>query len=224
MKYNACVSISHKNVLWALKNIGWNLQAHMTIVVVYCQTRMHRMLLLNLAVHTLTSRVWILYKLPVGHAVVRLVAALLYKPECRGFHSLSAALWSWGRLSLQQKWVPNVFPGGVKAAGGYVWQPYNFHMLIAMKFVSLKIVVPSGPVKACNKDCFTFEISLLLWQRCISVFTWERQSHSYLYIQYSNTEMCKRKTNLSKETGFDVLLWRVPNHVAVEMEWVTFAE
>jgi len=29
---------------------------------------------------------------------------------------LPIALWSWGRLSLQQKWVPRIFPG-VKAAG-----------------------------------------------------------------------------------------------------------
>jgi len=25
---------------------------------------------------------------------------------------LPAALWSWGWLSLQQKWVPGIFPGG----------------------------------------------------------------------------------------------------------------
>ena len=29
----------------------------------------------------------------------------------------SAALWPWRRLNLQQKSVPKIFPGGVKAAG-----------------------------------------------------------------------------------------------------------
>jgi hypothetical protein len=32
---------------------------------------------------------------------------------------LPAALWSWGRLSLQKKWVPGIFPGGIKAAFVY---------------------------------------------------------------------------------------------------------
>ena len=31
--------------------------------------------------------------------------------------TLPAALWPWGWLSLYQKWVPGIFPGGVKAAG-----------------------------------------------------------------------------------------------------------
>jgi hypothetical protein len=31
-------------------------------------------------------------------------------------HILPIVLWPWGRLNLQQKWVPGAFPG-VKAAG-----------------------------------------------------------------------------------------------------------
>jgi hypothetical protein len=57
--------------------------------------------------------------LTMGHAVVQLVEALRYKPEGRGFdtqrchwHSPSAALWPWIRLSLYQKRLPVIFPGG----------------------------------------------------------------------------------------------------------------
>jgi hypothetical protein len=58
--------------------------------------------------------------------VGQLVEALHYKPECRWFDSkcnwnfpyiiFPAAPWSWGRLSLQHKRIPEIFLG-VKAAG-----------------------------------------------------------------------------------------------------------
>jgi hypothetical protein len=39
---------------------------------------------------------------------------------------------------------------GVKAAGAYVLQPCNLHVMIVLKSVSLNLLEPSGPLKACN--------------------------------------------------------------------------
>jgi len=67
-------------------------------------------------------RVWILGLILVNVTVAQLVEALRYKPEGRWFLMVSleifidiilpAALWPWGWLSLYQKWVPGIFPGG----------------------------------------------------------------------------------------------------------------
>jgi len=43
---------------------------------------------------------------------------------------LPAALWSWVRLSLWQKWVQKVISWRVKAAGAYGWKPYHLHVPI----------------------------------------------------------------------------------------------
>jgi hypothetical protein len=66
---------------------------------------------------------------------------------------LPAALWSWGRLSLQHKWVPGIFPG-VKAADAYGWQLCHLHVPIFLKSGSLNLLETSGPVKACNGIAF----------------------------------------------------------------------
>ena len=62
---------------------------------------------------------------------------------------LPAALWPWGWLSLQQKWVPGIFPR-VKTAGALGWQPYHFHVPIVFKSGNLNLLQPSGPAQACN--------------------------------------------------------------------------
>ena len=51
---------------------------------------------------------------------------------------LPAALWSWGRLSLQHKWVPGIFPGGVKTAAPAVFtdrRTAKIKRRLALRFV-----------------------------------------------------------------------------------------
>jgi hypothetical protein len=43
---------------------------------------------------------------------------------------------------------------GVKAAGAQSWQPCNLHVPIVMKFGSLNLLEPLGPVKVCNGIAF----------------------------------------------------------------------
>jgi len=45
--------------------------------------------------------------------------------------------------------IRNIF-WGVKAADAYGWQSYPLQVLIVLKFGSLNLQEPSGPVQACN--------------------------------------------------------------------------
>ena len=62
---------------------------------------------------------------------------------------LPIALRPWGRLSLQQKWVPGAFPGG---KGGRCVRLTTLppSCAVVMKSGNLNFLEPSGPLQACN--------------------------------------------------------------------------
>ena len=65
---------------------------------------------------------------------------------------------------------------GVKTAGAYGWQPYHLHVQIFLKFESLKLLEPSGPVQSCNGIALPFKITCHHAFR-ISTLDWnERQT------------------------------------------------
>jgi len=92
------------------------------------------------------------------------VKVLCYKSEGRWFdpswwqwifrwHKIPPiALWTWGRLSLEQKWVPGEFPGG-KSGRCVRLTTLPPSCAVVTKSGSLNFLEPSGPVQACNGDC-----------------------------------------------------------------------
>jgi len=97
----------------------------------------------------------------LGDRGSRVVKVLCYKSESRWFDPswcqwifhwhkiLPIALCPWGRLSLEQKWVPGVFPGG-KSGRCVRLTTLPPSCAVVTKSGNLNFLEPSGPLQACN--------------------------------------------------------------------------
>jgi hypothetical protein len=84
---------------------------------------------------------------------------------------LPATLWPWRWLSLQQKWVPGIFPGG-KGGRCEGLKSYYHHTLIFLKFGGLRLLEPSGPVQACNGIALPYILAIRRWDELWITVRW----------------------------------------------------
>jgi hypothetical protein len=74
---------------------------------------------------------------------------------------LPVALWPWGRLSLQQKWVPGIFPGGK----GVRLTTLPLSCAVVMKSGNFKFLEHSGPLQACNWTALSFTFTPVVMRK-----------------------------------------------------------
>ena len=83
------------------------------------------------------------------------------------FHiKLPIALWPWGRLSFEQKWVPGVFPGAwrrpVRKANNLTTILGHCHEIWNLNFLE-----PSGPLQACNGTALPLLLHQIFSRTCV---------------------------------------------------------
>jgi hypothetical protein len=100
--------------------------------------------------------------------VEQLVEAPCYKPEGRGFAYwwvhwiflfyliIPTALWLWGRLSLQQKWVPAIFLVDIGRSARKADDLTIVCVPIALKMWEPRRLTILWVFTTCFRDCFTF--------------------------------------------------------------------
>jgi hypothetical protein len=107
-----------------------------------------------------------LYILLPAYGLAQLIEALRYKLEGRGFDfrwnhwnflvtTLPVALWPWGRLSLWQKWVPGILPGGKdgRCVGLTTLPPSCPDCLEIMESSLMEF---QGPVQTCSRKALPY--------------------------------------------------------------------
>jgi len=120
---------------------------------------------------------------------------------------LPIALWFWGRLSLKQKWVPGVFPGG-KCGWCVRLTTLPPSCAVVMKSGNLNFLEPSGPLQACNGTALPLPLLSILYALEIPQFS------KRLYVSIYNLKAW-RWLDGSRN------MWRVMLEYILRMLWIS---